>query len=401
MALTITAICNSPHKLFGASEELPWFGTGRELAQHDADFVKPALLYADRVRLVTGNYLFEKQVLGRLGQLAMPFKRLRQFAAVAADPEDRRRIVDLGVAQQDLPPLREAQEVWASVERAGSFDEGLRLLGAFEGDHETYFEVAPTVYGKALTRELLDAEPIELYRACESGLLSIENHTPLGDIPTERLIVGNTYLTVDEVERLEEAGARAVSELLLTASDTLLLDEWALGDGTELRNSISKADAAHRLALSTLVDLPNIRRASVDEILELRNELLVPLTRFRAAISQSIEHVPADPEQLDEMLRTVQVEQIQPALAELDELIQQDSQVRTFFRTTASGKDAGVVFGGLLIAAGVGGAATPLGLMATGGALTHQALELYRSVADHREKMRRSPFYFLHRVQRL
>ncbi len=395
--MRLSAICNSPVKLFGSNSFLPFIGTGAQIAQLDADFIKPALLYADQVVLTSGNYAFGRQVKGALALLSMPLRRIVCMTQMASEAETRKALIDIGAAESQMIPLsvaRNHRQQLAGVDAEVFLDRSIELAG----EYPDFFGDVTDLYGRRLAAEYSDIESGELTAAQDAGILRIEPYSDLDQ--THGNTVGENYLSEQELEAMHVAGDAAVSDLIQTARDPLLLDDWALGDLSEfLVREASRSATAHTAGVSLLASLPTISNTSVTEIIDIRGELAGPLVRFRAAVSAGVKATTATPAEFDELLTSIRTEQVEPAVLELEELIKENSMLRTLFSKTLSAKELTAGASGLLVAAGIGGPLAPLGIAAASGAIAHQGIELWRRIREDRRAIATHPFYFLHRVR--
>lgn len=150
-----------------------------------------------------------------------------------------------------------------------------------------------------------------------------------------------------------------------------------------------------------LARLPTFPRAGMDEIVDIRTELERPLVRFRAELAKLATDLGVDAfdPAFEEAAEKAWVANVQPAIVELEELVEEKRLLRQFGQQVPRGGAIGSL-GGLLTglithapllgsAAGVSAAA-----VAAGGAVVAERRRLDR-------EMRKRPYFFLYQAEEL
>ena len=154
------------------------------------------------------------------------------------------------------------------------------------------------------------------------------------------------------------------------------------------------------LVQGMLVGLPSFERAELSEIVDLRTELNAPLQRFRAAMAEAAKRTEeASAESREHLGKDLWRREVQPALAEIDERIEENRYLRQL-ANRADPKELAVGAAGLALAFsqlhGVTQAVTASAVAAS---------PLILAARDHwlaQVKIaRESRFFFLHKLQRL
>lgn len=406
--LHVTAVCDAGWSLFG-EEPVP-YGVAEDLAAHDLEMVKPALLYADKVTLRSGNFAIETQLADDLTRWHMPLQVVMRSIMLAADEGTRTQMVSrlpagsirfpsVQQARQELDILREAQAAGRDVGNSWIRGRATELWEEW-GD---YLASIGDVLVPAIERDLEAIQPAELALAVESGILEIEPHVPEmmsdGTRPFETLVPPGW---LDAVSTMALGSALAT---IATSSGPLMLDRWGsqldrfiLDELGVVPKKLSRVDAALEVGMALLVDLPGVRRASVAEIIDIRSELEGPLVRLRSALVRAAVDAPLDSGGFEEFVRELRIREIEPAMVELSELAAQDTFLSALLRTAPDPRDLVVPVGGVVLAAGLAGPLAPLGVLAAAAGLVPSLLVAQRNLAERRAEMRANPFYFLHRL---
>lgn len=275
--------------------------------QADVELVKPALLYADKVRL-----------LSPLANLVMGVASLGQ----AEGAERARTIVQLAeVVGQPLPP--EMDQILVGLETIDSLPRSQRrkLLGAQRAKEiRQMLERLEDAWGELRVKvdEMLSRVGLDqLLPALEIGVLEVE---PLVD-PSK-----------PEIDEMIAVFVEKLGGILSGGITYPLFDDRA---GDLIRAGIAEglfvpsADALDRgrevgAASEFMHYLPAFPPASVAEILDLRRELQSPLVRFRAAmvrVGNAINAASHEEEFRGEVERIYR-EEVAPAIEELREAVE-------------------------------------------------------------------------------
>ncbi|WP_412734282.1 hypothetical protein [Krasilnikovia sp. MM14-A1259] len=243
----------------------------------------------------------------------------------------------------------------------------------------------------------------ELILAIQEGVLTLEPlvHTEeeFDDLPSDVLL--ERY--VDVVDRSLSAGQ---SYPLFDAS-TGDLARLGLEAGYFTRTEATLARGKNAAAGTGFIDrLPSFPFADMSEVLDIRQELRAPLGRFRkvvAGLSSGFDVPPEDPE-FGAVLNARWIQEVQPALDEIEERVRQDASLRAL-----TGKfTAGVVdpLKSALPAAGLGSLSFAAGMDAWLGAAAvigaAAAAPTVKAFQDRRKALReieKHPYFFLYSTE--
>jgi hypothetical protein len=335
----------------------------------EVDLVKAALLYGDRVVLLSPG---TEAVLGgaALAELS-PSEQLEAFAPIL-------RGISAETSDAILAISRKRRRTPAEVAVLGSFQSMLRpliqeqWLPALEGlaDDTGMSELFP-----AMEAGLVVMKPIMLNEADDTmdrlvqevvGLLSDPNAYPLFD---------------RTVGAVASAGVRE--------------GLFALHDRT------SRHGKQVGLAEGLLGLLPTFPHGTVDQILELREDIRLPRIRFREAVASLSRDFTSESfdEDFESEVRDAWIERVAPALALIEEAIRDSRVTRSITRTLTTNEAAA---GGVLGVAATA-AADPGNLLSVVGGLNAGTLAggtakaLWDGVAKRREAQQNG-FYLLHQT---
>ncbi len=170
----------------------------------------------------------------------------------------------------------------------------------------------------------------------ESGLRALDGAVSGGLLDVSGWSAAPPKSEEDEPTYARRA-SREVADLGTQVERALCLDAGALdviGAGRDrvwpdlLGAKAKKPPRELSMAASLLNPLPTFSRASIDEVLDIRSELSVPLKAFRGELRSLARDMPQDDNDVDAFLRGVWVDRIQPALDEIDELSEENSYLK-------------------------------------------------------------------------
>lgn len=385
----------------------PQTSTGdRRALDQDTELTKAALLYADEVELVSlGMSMFDelRQVIdagemGGYGLLASldddtinyiatrdgsentlpPDWRQTIAAALALPPE---ALEALGIEGADQ--LRELQEAAAEQGRRTQ-DDLANLL-----DEQGATELVAAIRGGAITVAELGTSPSSTLRPSDL------DPTDTTDIQLWNWIDTLVARLTDKKTRLlfdRQAGSLIQSMLEegmipVNAQGLRLAAQAALGAGFTER-------------------LPAFPTAKMDELLDMRKELALPLARYRGAVtrfSKSMPQVVGD--DLDFEVEQLWIETVKPALLGLEDEMADHGLVRELARALSVDRirDFGSWTAGtyLTVASATALDGLTTGLIATaGGGAATVALEAIRARREGQAGPRAGEFYYLYEANR-
>ncbi len=271
--------------------------------------VKPALLYADTVSLcspVVSMLSMVSAIAGLSGSDRLAL--IESFAAATGSQEAVGALAGMELYRQ------------IKAKRRGRSRQELVLMHTFERELERIWSqhLVPDV-----ERLLVSSGADQLVQALEAGLLRIEPLT--------------TDETTDTDTMVEQFVSKVYGMLSDAAAYPLLDDRSGALVRAAVREGVFQPVALARdhgrqvmVASDALGRLPAFPAATIDEMLDIRRELQVPLIRFRAAVTRLgrtmaaapyDEHVQAE---VDDLYR----EHIAPALQEIEELVQANAYLR-------------------------------------------------------------------------
>jgi hypothetical protein len=216
-------------------------------------------------------------------------------------------------------------------------------------------------------------------------------------------------LPFDPQDDVSSAYLEALWEVLRDARQYPLFDERIAGlvdlavrEG-KIQPSAKTRSRGKQVGAATqfLARLPTFPMASMDEVVEIRQELDSPLVRFRAemvSVAESMTSEAFGPD-FDEQAEEAWVGRVAPALLELEELVS-EKRLRIQFGARLPSSGALGAMGGLV--AGITSHAPLIGLGVAAGAAVAQAAAsatVQRSKLDR--EIRKRPYYLLHHTEEL
>lgn len=284
---------------------------GLSLAQ-ETRLVKAALLYADHVTLasVMATFVGGFMAIQQAGADATKAATLRALGALGKSDAYLEEIERMRRKRHKLP-----QEI---IELA-KFD---RLLA----------RVAQQ-FGESLSKVVQAADPSELDLAARRGVLTLE---PLGLDNNEASVELITQRFFDVLAGTVRAGSTTYPMLDDSTSGLMraMLSEGVVSE-VDLVPARQAGLAGH--FIQTLEAFPD---ASMDVVLDAREELRKPLGRFRAAVIElaaSVETSPFEPA-FPETAKNLYRQHVVPALAELEETARQLNVKEALRRQVARGR---------------------------------------------------------------
>lgn len=342
--------------------------------------VKAALLYADNLEL--RSYLIDLAIManglamrGRMPRLALWHPIV--MIAMATDGVLREYGIEMTSGLR-----RVARETRDAINAIDEPDAAMGALSAFYETAPAEFLALGRSFFRGATRfdTVLRSGLDSLTRAQEAGVLSLAGWSSK---PPE-------FGESDE-EYIERA-APEIAQLLSDQRRVIGVDAGVAHDWYGA-GGIRQGDG-HALAQLVLARLPTFASASIDEILDIREELRHPLRRFRREVSQLAAKLPEDAcaDDVDELWRA----EITPTLDEIDELAAENRYLArlrdkvTEARTTLPA--AGVLTVGMT---GLTGVAQ---IVAASTGLAAVPMEAARAMREADRQLRRMRLYFVWRM---
>lgn len=253
-------------------------------------------------------------------------------------------------------------------------------------------------FGRAMVEERGHLLSSDLDHAVDAGLLTILPHFEPGegnDVPESNWLLWSS----EAIEEFQNESLDRTIERLRNSSAVPLLDPWALEvarqEGLSAEREVREFAAGFGTKL--LSATTGVRRASVLEILDLREELSEELINFRSAMfTASQEFLGTSADDADAWLDDYTVRVITPALTELGESVRSNSFMSELLDVVTDPQQL-LIPGGLLIAATTG--QHDLGsLVAAGLGLGLPLGKARKKFSQEHHKNRANKLYLLHRL---
>jgi hypothetical protein len=370
----------------------------------EAAMVKGALLYADRVRIVSGKL---PMLLVQAGEQMRGLERLKEQAESLGDdggqtlaatldefrrrsPEDAatlERVIGDGATLASVVDLIRA--IWQ-----GELESKIRESSL--SDHEAMvWSLLPGFVQTFARRHDIGPEPLlaaanDLSLAARAGLADFDL------LESQRTFeVGAEELIPEVIERLVEA---VVTMAVDPGRIYPLFDDRAYHVARSLAGDIASAPIRNiGMAQTLIVSLESFPMASMDVILDVRERLRPALVRFRAAIADAakeLDELPADVG-FAAAMEDLRVRKVGPALQEIQEELEETGARPTLLRGWPK-----VAAGTIGLAAAAAVKAPELAQVAP---LLAGASAAFTAELTERMKLRRSrernQFFFLHAAE--
>jgi hypothetical protein len=289
--------------------------------------VKPALLYADRVTLISPVAALLRATVDFGSSVDLTLSLFRELRS-SLDPAAAEAFAHYEHLRSKRRPTRD--EIRAMYQYR-------HLLG----------EASAELHAKS--RELLNESGAdELIPAIDAGVVTIDPVIREGDSATALVpgIQRAAGVEPDYDSLIADSFLQRLRDLLVDAYAYPLFDEQV---GDIVRSHVSEGlfevgamSLRHGRQASTAAQLmeklPSFPAASLAEVLDIREELRGPLTRFRAAVAemerllQSAAHEQDFAAEVEDLYR----EKVAPALQEIAELVEQNSYLHQLMRAVAA-----------------------------------------------------------------
>ncbi len=353
-------------------------------------YVKSALLYADKVtlisplaymftRLTDGKYQLDEKGCVRLLKMLVPF-------CMAAD-------IDFEIKHK--PVLDEFYSLIHSKKYKNC--PALEKLKIKKELQKFAKQVNDVVY------ELLGNNACaDIKYLLDSGMLSLQKFEHSLD---------DAEGCVSEYFRLLQASIKSSFPLFDEKSNDLM--STAIKMGVINLSEMDKRKATHAgISDDYIQRLPSLEMASVDEIIDIKNTLSGPLINFRSKMltfSDQVITLPWDEDFNDECMLLYHKE-VLPAIQELDELTKDSTFIKNLIRGTVSDKELLKSTAGLLISIATGGAvsaftsavsANPAVLTAGTVWAASKVADAYLQHSKQKKGMLKNDLYFYYKAGKL
>jgi hypothetical protein len=369
----------------------------------ELDLVKAALLYGDKVTLISPMTTMFLQVEGlKRFSLRQELELVRRVAPILMSPEEVPAF-EQGLGQVD-------EFLRATAKGSGSLGQQLLRAGLLQRFAPTQRKVSEAV------REIGDQAGInQLALARAKGLLEIESADPGDEMdllvscirfaklaetgePNEDTYMGRIVETfVSKLSRHLSSGR----EYLIFDQQIANLTEASIRTGLFSPAKGPTGRSAEAMTASALMGrLPTFPNATMDEVIDIRGELAPSLTQFRSAmvtIAKTFTSAPWESDFEDEV-QDAWVETVLPAMEAVDGSVRDNRSLLTLAAGMAGAANTALP-GLVIVAAGLHGHAG--GVEVFGGA-TSVAAPLLQALSDRRDgktAIRMQPFYFLYDIE--
>lgn len=402
MPFPIEAITDASWSRFGAGGFRSIDAVAKDLARHDLEVVRPALLYGDSVVLRTGNILIQRQMEGIMTRLAMPLQGVLMFARICANGGES-GLAPLSISAR-IPTPEEAHDLLEV--RTTDLDDWFTNLAEFAGRWEESLHQFLSQTYEFLSAEADSLISTDLDAAVRAGILEIRPH-----LDEEALILQSDrrFLDVDLiafnepeiVSAYQEASMEAAVERLRSSSSALLLDPWSkvLAEEERAIEGGALRSIATSFGLEVMGRLTNVGEASVAELLDMRSELEPELVNFRSVMfdagEQFLESGVDDP---SGWLQDYTVRQIEPALQEIAGAVRSNTYLNQLLDVVSDPRQLVAPGGALLLAAQT----TPVAiapLIAAGLGLGLPLAQAERQRRAGAAQLKGNRFLFIHRLR--
>ncbi|GAA2190733.1 hypothetical protein GCM10009787_00950 [Streptomyces bangladeshensis] len=377
-----------------------WGAEARKLAQHDVSLVKPALLFAEHVELV--SFRIDMQAIvesDALQHFRMPMRLVGSFAgaAIRRDPDELEK---LGLTPDDLCTKEEAVDYF----NEGVADPGGNLKNFYLRHSEKIAKYRLAVRTVLVERrDGLIADELEI--AISRGVLECSGWSSVQPLPDQ-------LAWTDLWEEFIPYTAQCVVERLAESSNVPFIDPAArlsishtLGSETLVQFNGMARDVRLPVTIagSFLTHLPGLSELKVDELLDLRDSLDEYLPAFRGELldlSNEIEtENTEDTEKLGREIERRWHRDISPALQEIRQEVIKARYPRHLLSTFSADKATmtstatSVVLAAGSVFAGAGA------LIPAAAAAAFPFVKALNESLKSRNDLRKNRLYFLYGVQ--
>lgn len=311
----------------------------------DVSMVKSALLYADKVELIS---LSASMISGTAALAAGGENSLLALL----ESLDGSTLESLGAG--GLPPnWREVVGAMRLGAKVGLLD-GLEAKAQVEQFEETLR--AGLAQWQDSTGDLLARSGAQELEPClEAGILEVSD-SGLGAAVASEDVIPRWLDIIDE--RLKNPRSRLLFDDRVGRLISARLAETDLQPTQNILRNIHSA----ALGSGLVARLPAFPQASMDELLALRADLNLPLARYRRVVSRLARDLPdgAIGQELEAAIDDVWISEVRPAILELEDLLAHHGLVREIARATSTDVRLLMVegFGVYVALAGPGGVAS-------------------------------------------
>lgn len=372
--------------------------------------VKPGLLYADRVTILSPTAWMLNDVT-KLADVDDPVQQVEIMLSIMEQvPELAGQVEIPPQLRESLPVLvKHRLQLQAFARVAGAEPEVAALYASLEQIADGWKAFRPALeqvhdrlgtaeLSHAIDRKLVTVEDLGAVGRTDALASSLNAATggPVDDLFGQVL----SGFVASALEAL--ADPKALPMLDAEASGLIRAFDAELGLGTAHDGGARSREIGAVVTLAGF--LPYFTEMPVDEIVDLRRELSAPLVRFRAAMARMSRDVASRPLDDDFYAEIAQRwrSDIEPALQEIRETLAEHGFLRQVASIAAGDPRRLMAESGAVIAAALSPQHVFQGAVAAGVAVAAPAVDVGFRAVRERQRGRnfagRNEFYFLHRV---
>jgi len=371
---------------------------GQLLARYDEAMLKPALLIADKVDLLSIRIDYTNTLKGSLFRLRnMHMRTLQGFWGLCHNP-DSPEIAALGLSPSGL--LNDEELV--GLTRETLLNDLLSILDGKSVDNANQ---------DRFLRKYLDylarASEFEYdhYRAAADTDLKIAEERGLLSIRPWGLQVHPLYLDMPgAAEELYSSAFDQLSEKIAELDQSPLIDPTARIDLSQqlshLRDQPRPGGSYGLVATKVAAHIPNLDELSIEEVLDLRDSLSDYLTGFRAEMAALSDDITSDADGAQaDLAREIElrwVREIDPMLTEIRAQMAASGVFRQAINTITTDKGAITTAASSVVLATSSVAAGIAALLPAAATAAYPLIKAMRSAMEGREEARRNRLFFLY-----
>jgi hypothetical protein len=348
--------------------------------EREAEQVKAALLYADHVTLVS----LKNVVVATW--LTLREADAQGLVSLLAHMDDR-VLTEMGVERTVLQQFGEI----LSRPRSSLTSEQRRYRKSMEQD---FMGRASGLHAVA-ERELEASGISALMPAVEAGVLTFDTilESDEGDASTDD-IVQALILRIERILGSHSTYPSFDEDMARLAHHAIQEGRFQPGNGYERRATSAG------LGVGLVGRLPHFPRADISEILDIREELQRPLRFFRRGVSDLSTGVTVSADHADfaAQVDELYVHQVQPAVMEIDQLVHDDTSLRSIAERVVTDPAGAVatVGAGSLFGLAFGNQSLVAGALAAGAVGAASVLRAVRAAHLDMRGVEQNKFYFLY-----
>lgn len=371
-----------------------------ELRSYDENLVKPLVLFADKITLRSEREdMLSLIVSSAFSVSRMPMRRVMRYAGCSAR-KDLDLLAALGLSPDILADSVETQALLGSVESGKADDSLLDGLRQFEKQHLSQINEFSNAYLTVLRQRRNALTSPNMTGLMDAGILEVTGWSTTEQTPFElawqeelEFLTGNIL----DVERYLETSQGAV--MLEPGS------QFILGSSSKTPvKSESPASLTSRLASSFIGKLPGLESASLDELIDVREDLKEYLIPFRASMSAMANDVSSSggetPEALVHEIERRWVEEVSPVIHEMSVKTRRGGYPRQLLNVLTEDKTS-LASSAASIALAAGSVAAGLStLIPAAAAAAYPFAKAMKETLREREAQEDNRLYFLYEANR-